>query len=52
MLCRELEEERQLCCVRELEEQRQLCCVGSWELEKEKQLCYVGSKKRGDSYVM
>jgi hypothetical protein len=37
---------------RELEEGRQLCYVGSCELEKGILLCYVGSWKRGDSYVV
>jgi hypothetical protein len=28
---------------RKLEEGRQLCCVGTCELEEGRQLCYVGS---------
>jgi hypothetical protein len=37
---------------RELEEGRQLCYVGSCELEEGRQLCYLGSWTTGDSYVV
>jgi hypothetical protein len=37
---------------RELEERRQLCYVGSCELEEGRQLCFVESWNRRDSYVM
>jgi hypothetical protein len=54
MLCRELEEGRQLCFVRscELEEGGQLFYVEGCELEERRLLCYVGSWNRGYSYVM